>query len=149
MVWGSVSYYGTSDLQYFTSKMNANSYITVLEKAFPHFSNIFSSISWTYQHDNAPIHTANVVKNWIRKQNVTLLDWPPYSPDLNIMENVWGWLARKVYESGKQYETKSDLIEAINKAWSTISLDYIKSLYDSIPNRIFEVISNKGGSTHY
>ena len=82
-------------------------------------------------------HTANVVKNWIRKQNVTLLDWPPYSPDLNIMENVWGWLARKVYESGKQYETKSYLIEVINKAWSTISLDYIKSLYDSIPNRTF------------
>ena len=89
-----------------------------------------------------------MVKNWIRK-NVILLDWPPYSPDLNIMENVWGWLARKVYESGKQYETKSDLIEANNKAWSTISLDYIKSLYHSIPNRIFEVISNKGGSTHY
>ena len=65
------------------------------------------------------------------------------------MENVCGWLTRKVYESGKQYETKSDLIEAINKSWSTISLDYIKSLYDSIPNRIFEVISNKGGSIHY
>ena len=60
------------------------------------------------------------------------------------MENVWGWLPRKFYESGKQYETKFDLIEAINIAWSTISLDYIKSLYDSIPNRIFEVISNKG-----
>ena len=67
-----------------------------------------------------------------------------YQPD-----NAWGRLARKVYESGKQYETKSDLIEAIKKAWSTISLDYLKSLYDSIPNRNFVVISNKGGSTHY
>ena len=65
------------------------------------------------------------------------------------MENVWGWLARKVYESAKQSETKSNLIEAINKAWSTISLDYIKSLYDSIPNRIFDVTSNKEGITHY
>lgn len=32
--------------------------------------------------------------------------------------DVWGWLARKVYESRKQYETKSELIVAIKKAWT-------------------------------
>jgi hypothetical protein len=28
-------------------------------------------------HDNAPIHTANIIR-----------DWPPYSPDLNPIENM-------------------------------------------------------------
>jgi len=89
------------------------------------------------------------VKSWIQDQKVDLMGWPPYSPDLNIIENVWGWLVRKVYESGKQYTTKTELIEGIKHAWSTISLNYIEKLYNSLPNRIFEVISNKGGSTHY
>lgn len=66
------------------------------------------------------------------------------------MKNIWGRLARKVYEFRKQYERKSELIDAIKKAWTTeISLNYIKTLYDSILNRIFEVISNKGRITHY
>lgn len=149
MVWGAISYYGTCELQFLNTTMNGKCYLEVLEKAFPAFESLFGQLPWTFQHDNAPIHTARVVKSYIQSKNVALLDWPPYSPDLNIIENVWGWLARKVYESGRQYSTKDELIEAIKRSWSTISLDYIKSLYDSMPNRIYEVISNRGGSTHY
>lgn len=149
MVWGAISYYGTCELQFLTSRMNAENYNNVLKTAFPHLQNLFGNLKWYFQHDNAPIHTARSVKSWIRSQKVDVLEWPPYSPDLNIIENVWGWLVRKVYESGKQYSTKAELIEGIKHAWSTISLNYIEQIYNSIPNRIFEVISNKGGTTHY
>lgn len=149
MVWGAISYYGTIDLQFLTTTMNANCYKNVLQEAFPQFKNFFGDLEWIFQHDNAPIHTAGVVKSWIRSQNVKLLNWPPYSPELNVIENVWGWLVRKVYASGKQYNNRDDLIYAIKEAWSTISLDYIKSLYDSIPDRMYEVVLNKGGPTHY
>lgn len=149
MVWGAISYYGTCELQFLSTNMNANSYNDVLKTAFPHFQNLFGDLPWHFQHDNAPIHTARVVKSWIERQNVNVLHWPPYSPDLNIIENVWGWLSRKVYESGKQYSTKPELIEGIKRAWSAISLNYIENLYNSIPNRLYEVILNKGGSTHY
>lgn len=149
MVWGAISYYGTVELQFLSTKMNAVNYKGVLEKAFPLFNDIFGPISWTFQHDNAPIHTARLVKQWIDGQNVGLLQWPPYSPDLNIIENVWGFLSRKVYESGRQFENKNDLIAAIQEAWSEINLNYLAKLYDSMPKRIFEIILNKGGSTHY
>jgi len=88
MVWGAITYYGTCKLQIVSSKMNATHYKGLLEKAFPEAINIFGSLSWTFQQDNAPIHTARVVKAWIRQQNVDLMEWPPYSPDLNIIENV-------------------------------------------------------------
>lgn len=129
--------------------MTANTYKGVLENAFPYFSTLFGPIPWTFQQDNAPIHTARVVKQWIRSQNVNTLEWPPYSPDLNIIENVWRLLSRKVYQSGRQYESKESLIEGIKIAWDEISLTLIEKLYNSLPNRIFEVISNKGGYTHY
>lgn len=149
MVWGAISYYGTCQLQFVSSKMNATHYKGLLEKAFPDFNNIFGPLPWTFQQDNAPIHTARVVKSWIQEQNVTLMEWPPYSPDLNIIENVWGWMTRKVYESGRQFEDIQSLTDAINTAWREVSLNYLKSLYDSLTDRIYEVISKNGGSTHY
>lgn len=149
MVWGGISYYGAIELAFQNQKMTAKSYLSILDSAFPKFQQLFGPLKWTYQQDNAPIHTARIVKDWISKKNVDLLKWPPYSPDLNIMENVWGWLSRKVYEGDKQYNDKESLIEAIKAAWADISLNYLKSLYDSMPNRIFELISKNGGSTHY
>lgn len=149
MVWGAFTYYGTIELQFITRRMNATAYNGVLKTAFPAIKDIFGSLEWKFQQDNAPIHTARLVKSWIERQNVPLLTWPPYSPDLNIIENVWGWLARKVYESGRQYPTESELIEGIKSAWETISLNFIKKLYDSLPNRMYEVIVNRGGTTHY
>ena len=149
MVWGAISYYGTCELQFVSSKMNAITYKGVIEKAFQHFDNIFGPIPWTFQHDNAPIHTARAVKQWISGQNVQLLEWPPYSPDLNIIENVWGLLSRKVYEGGRQFENTATLIEVIKKSWATISISVLENYYNSLKNRIFDVIVNKGGSTKY
>lgn len=149
MVWAAISYYGTIDLVIQSVRMTGNNYKNLLELVFPKIHDLFGPIRWVYQHDNAPIHTARVVKSWISSQNVEVLDWPPYSPDLNIIENVWGWLTREVYAGGKQYENKDQLIEGIKAAWDKISLNYLKSLYDSLKDRIYEVIVNNGKSTHY
>ena len=60
MLWDAIFYYGTCELQFFFSlfKMNEITYKRVIEKAFQPFDNIFGPIPWTFQHDNAPIHTA-------------------------------------------------------------------------------------------
>lgn len=52
--------------------------------------------------------------------------------DLNIIENFWGWMARKVYEGGRQFHNK----ESLKIAWEDISLNYITSLYTPLPSRI-------------
>jgi len=54
-----------------------------------------------------------------------------------------------VYEEGRQFSDTGALVEAIKKAWSTISLNEIKKYYDSLPNRMFEVIKKKGVHTKY
>lgn len=71
MVWGAISYYGTYDLQFLSTSMNGNCYKGVLQKAYPYFTELFGNVPWKFQHDNAPIHTARVVKSWIPQQ------WPP------------------------------------------------------------------------
>ena len=37
---------------------------------------------WWFHWDNAPVHTAATVKNWLAARGVQMLEHPPYSPDL-------------------------------------------------------------------
>ena len=37
---------------------------------------------WWFHWDNAPVHTAATVKNWLAAGGVQMLEHPPYSPDL-------------------------------------------------------------------
>lgn len=53
----------------------------------------------------------------IASQNVDVLKWAPYSSDQNIIESVWGWVVKKVYEDYKQYTTKEELIDGIRLDW--------------------------------
>lgn len=97
--------------------MNKKNYNCVLKTAFPFFKNLFGNLGWRIKHDNVSIHTARSVKLLIQKEKVKVLEWPPYFPDLNIIDNVWwGWLARKVYEVGKINSTKEELITGIKLA---------------------------------
>ena len=76
------------------------------------------------------------------------MEWPSRSPDLNIIENVWGLLARKVYANGRQFKDLNSLTEAVAKAWDAIDEDYLKKLYQSLPKRLFEVIERRGDCRH-
>jgi len=86
MVWGAIWVGGRSDLFIMnrdeTSKKqgySAASYLEVLDDQLP----TIWSPGMIFMQDNAPIHTAKVVKDWLQSNAIPILDWPPYSPDLN------------------------------------------------------------------
>lgn len=149
MVWGAISYYGAVDIVIMKGKQNAQKYLELIKEEIPKICNITAGRKWILQHDNAPIHTSRDVISWLNDNNIEVLDWPSCSPDLNIIENVWGWLTRKIYSNGRQFNSSEELFQAIQTSWNNISTKYIRSLYDSIPNRIFEVIRSNGRSTKY
>ena len=41
------------------------------------------------QDDNAPVHRARVVRDFLQRQGVQRMDWPACSPDFNPIENIW------------------------------------------------------------
>jgi len=48
-------------------------------------------------HDNVSGHTARVVKALREELQVQLMIWPPYSPDLNPIENLWALMKAEIY----------------------------------------------------
>lgn len=45
-----------------------------------------------FMQDNSKVHTANNVMQFFSRQNFAIMDWPPKSPDLNPIENVWAMM---------------------------------------------------------
>jgi len=77
-----------------------------------------------------------------------MLEWPGNSPDLNPIENLWCLMKNKLPE--KHPTNLGALQSAIQEVWvKAISPDYCCKLIESMPQRLQEVIKNKGGYTKY
>ena len=69
--------------------------------------------------DGAGYHRANDLRC---PPNITLLSLPPYSPELNPVENLWHYL-RSHHWSNRRYATVDDLFDAAETAWRATCLD--------------------------
>jgi transposase len=49
-----------------------------------------------FQHDNAQPHVARFCTQYLEAENVPVLPWPAYSPDMSPIEHVWDALDRHV-----------------------------------------------------
>ncbi|GBM03802.1 Transposable element Tc3 transposase [Araneus ventricosus] len=105
--------------------------------------------NWEYQHDNAPTHTSSVRKNYLNSKNVTVLEWPPMSPDLNLTENVWGFMSRKVYENGGQFYSVNALKTSIESAWCNLEPKILQTLIMSMEKRVYDAILKNGKTLNY
>uniref|UniRef100_A0A3Q3B977 Tc1-like transposase DDE domain-containing protein n=1 Tax=Kryptolebias marmoratus TaxID=37003 RepID=A0A3Q3B977_KRYMA len=99
--------------------------------------------------DNAAVHNACQTKEFFQENNITLLDHPACSLDLNPIENIWGWMAREVYKNGHQFQTVDALREAIFNTWSNVPTSLLETLASNMPKRLFKVMNKNGGATHY
>ena len=133
---------------------SAESYKAMIEEQLPQ---IYEP-GFLFQQDNAPIHTAHIVTEWLTNNGVAYIDdWPPYSPDLNPIENVWAELrdlllnyTNDLGDLVGEGETQEEHVQwALDQAWNDLEESYIEACTTSFLRRLDAVIDAKGWYTKY
>jgi histone-lysine N-methyltransferase SETMAR len=84
-------------------------------------------------HDNASSHNATIVKQFLAQRKVTVLDHPPYSPDLTPADYTL-FPKVKSHLKGRFLGSVSDIQKAVTRTLNIIAKDDfykgIQKLYD-------------------
>ncbi len=148
MIWAAMSSAGVGPLCFLNSTVNAAIYQEILEHfMLPSADKLYGDADFIFQQDLAPAHTAKGTKSWFNDHGVTVLDWPANSPDLNLIENLWGIVKRKMRDT--RPNNADDLKATIKATWASIPPQQCHKLITSMPRRIEAVIKAKGAPTKY
>lgn len=144
--WGGISARGALKLELFEENLNAKDYLKIISRKVPEINRLYPD-GWQWQQDGSGVHRAVIVKKFLETKMPQKMDWPPYSPDLSPIENVWGWLKGKV--SKDVPKNVNELKRSIKKHWDSMDIEFLAPYFDSMPKRMAMVIENEGRKIKY
>ncbi len=87
------------------------------------------------QHDNARLHVARICTQFLEAENITVLAWPAYSPDMSPIEHVWDALNRRIRQRFPVPANIQQFRTAIEEEWTNIPQAKINNLISSMRRR--------------
>ena len=98
--------------------------------------------------DNAPVHKKVCIP--VRTElGMQILDWPPNSPDLNLIENIWSYMKEIIAKNYATISSAEEMKRIVKRMWDNFKDREWDKLIESLPERMAAVIASKGGSTRY
>ena len=159
MIWAAITKNGVAAVVPIRGTLNGVRYLDILKANLPSIVQRdfplprLAGTEPVFQHDNAPCHKFLPVERWLRQEaTFKHMHWPPYSPDLNPIENLWPMLKDAVRRRG-QAANLDQLWENIQAVVAELNTPQwtrkIRNLYESMPRRIQAVIDANGYQTKY
>jgi hypothetical protein len=68
---------------------------------------------------------------------------------MNIIEYVWEYLDQRVCTCSSLPRNQEDIWAVLQEKWAQIEMEYIKNLFQSMPERVAILLKAKGGYTQY
>ena len=85
----------------------------------------------------------------MQQENVEVLPWPAYSPDLSPIEHLWDQLGRRLANRHLKPGNKQQLVAALQEEWANIPQDSIRRLIRSMRRRCTSCVQAQGGHIPY
>lgn len=148
-LWGYISE-EKCDVFLVPNKFKSGDYKTLMEISFlPEIRKV--KPNFIYMQDNASIQKAAIVTDYFKEQQLDVLNWPPRSPDLNLIENVWAEMQRLVNKRllKNRIRKSEQLFILCKECFAIACVKMIPKLYESLPKRLQQVIINRGERTRY
>ena len=83
----------------------------------------------------------------VNGKQITVMDWPAQSPDVNPIEHFWNQIKTMVQEQNPA--SVKELWTDINSAWEGFQSDKLNNLIFSMSRRCAALIMTRGGPTKY
>jgi len=151
-VWGWISAGGVGELSEISQHMNSQEYLEILRDVMiPSVTTVYpEEFPIHFMQDNSAVHKSRETMNWLnRNLQILPISWPAYSPDLNPIENIWGYMVKDwkpLYP-----RTREEVLKRVFDKWDELrgNPNLCQQLVASMPNRLREVIDNDGYWTYY
>lgn len=107
---------------------------------------------WWFQQDNDPAHThaLSTIQEYNRSSTIKvklLPKWPPHSPDLSLIENVWAVVQEQIDKLGcKSFPVFKSKLRMLLKC---VPQPWLVKAYTGMPKRIQQVVNLEGGKTKH
>ena len=145
-VFGGIAWSGRTRLVFIEKTLNGKGYADIMRTIIPEATrDIFKKRKWFIVQDAVPLHFTADVMQVLSDAGVTVIpksEWPPNSPDLNPIENVWSILKSRVAE--RNPATKAELVKTIIEEWTNIPQKIIQNTIKSLTPRLQKVKQNNG-----
>lgn len=122
--WGAIGYDGPmTPLVRIEPNFNSQQYMRILRTHVTPMMNRFEDdgAPRIFMQDNSGIHRAANVMAYLSGQRYELMNWPPKSPDLNPIENVWS----KMENGWPQIHPRNEetLHQVVQERWNALLTD--------------------------
>ena len=151
MAWGCFGNGKLGDLVILPQNMRMNTplYRNILQRKLE--SSFRKTGTDLFMQDGARCHTSHAMMNWFRENDVDLLDWPPHSPDMNPIENLWREWKRLLYAEFDPPRNLAQLEANMKASWRILgrNTDLLTNLCESAQRRVRALYEAQGGATKY
>lgn len=159
-VYGAVSSKGKSKLAFVTGSsgvdktykmpsgqrymgVGAEEYINIMDAYLIPAGRMMHGDDLEYFHDWSGCHKSRAVKAHQQAARLKVMaDFPPRSPDINIIENVWAWMDSQLRR--KRYTSLDTFKDAITEAWNAVPIELLQNCVGSMQARLKAIIAAGG-----
>ncbi len=147
MLWGCVSYHAYGPLIAVEGFINGEKYLKQLVDTVKPEMDFSAALGrrLVFQQDNAKPHKTPQVLEYLANWGYEVIDWPPQSPDLSPIENIWNVMKMRMKALQPRPRTKANMRDAMMQIWDELEPELLVKIVGSFRERLNLCIEANGG----